>query len=207
MRHKIYITLCLIHISILGIFNMNVKGTVYVTGKTTIIEAFGEERWNSFMARLAAKDKYFSNRIMSLTLIPVDKFILFLGELIKEFFNNDSKQYLMFGKVAAQFALSPGGPYKSYLFTKDMKQFVEAVAPKLWSTYFDGGVFNARFENNIIHIIITNLPVKDIYFEQLLAGYFQQALKIFGKKTVAKRVRSTSLGNDDIYYQYALKDS
>jgi hypothetical protein len=38
-------------------------------------------------------------------------------------------------------------------------------------------------------------------------GYFQKALKIFGKKTVAKRIRSLSMGNDDIYFQFELKDS
>ena len=43
---------------------MNVKGIIYLTGKTTIIAAFGEERWNSFMPKLAAKDKFFSNTIM-----------------------------------------------------------------------------------------------------------------------------------------------
>ena len=106
---------------------MNVKGIVYLTGKTTIIAAFGEERWNSFIAKLAAKDKFFSNMIMSVTPIPVEKFILFLDEMIKEFFNNDRMQYLTFGKVAAKFALSPEGPYKSYLLTKDIKQFVESV--------------------------------------------------------------------------------
>jgi hypothetical protein len=38
-------------------------------------------------------------------------------------------------------------------------------------------------------------------------GYFQKALKIFGKKTVVKQVRSISSGNDDIYFTYELKDS
>ena len=140
---------------------MNVKGTVYLTGKVTITEAFGEERWKSFMAKLAEKDKYFNNMIMSVTLIPVDKFILFLDELIKEYFNNDKKQYLMFGMVAAKFALSPGGPYHSHLLTKDIKQFVDSGLPKLWSTYYDGGVVAARFENNVVHLKITGLTVND----------------------------------------------
>ena len=60
---------------------MNVKGIIFLTGKTTIISVFGEERWNAFMAKLAAKDKFFSNMIMSITPIPMDKFILFLDEL------------------------------------------------------------------------------------------------------------------------------
>ena len=116
-------------------------------------------------------------------------------------------QYVTIGKVAAKFAVSPEGPDKSYLLTKDIKQFVELVMPKLWSTYFDEGKPTALFENNIVHFKITGLKIKHNYFEYLLMGYFQQALKIFGKKTVAKKVRSISSGDDDIYFQYELKDS
>jgi siroheme synthase (precorrin-2 oxidase/ferrochelatase) len=112
-----------------------------------------------------------------------------------------------FGKAAAQFALSSEGPYKSYLLTKDIKQFVESGLPKLWSTYYDEGKVTTKFENNVVHLKITELQVKHYYFEQLLMGYFQKALKIFGKKNVAKQVRSISSGNDDIYFQFGLKDS
>jgi hypothetical protein len=186
---------------------MNVKGIVYLTGKTNLIEAFGEERWNSFMTKLVEKDKYFSNVIMSVTPIPVEKFILFLDVMVVEYFNNDMMQYVTIGKAAAKFAVSPEGPYKSYLLTKDTKQFVESVAPKLWSTYFDEGKAILKFENNIVHLKITGLQIKHYYFEKLLMGYFQKALKIFGKKTVAKQVRSLASGDDDIYFQYELKDS
>ena len=186
---------------------MNVKGIVYLTGKTNLIEAFGEERWNSFIPKLTAKDKFFSNVIMSVTPIPVEKFILYLDEMIKEYFNNDMMQYVTIGKAAAKFALSPEGPYKSYLLTKDTKQFIESVLPKLWSTYFDEGKATALFENNIVHLKITGLQIKHYYFEQLLMGYFQKAIKIFGKKTVAKQVRSLASGGNDIYFQFELKDS
>jgi hypothetical protein len=186
---------------------MNVKGTVYLTGKTTVIEAFGEERWNAFMAKLAAKDKFFSNVIMSVTPIPVEKFIFFLDEMIKEFFNNDKNSYLIFGKVAAKFVLQPGGLYHSYVLTKDIKQFVESGLPKLWSTLYDDGAVTARFENNIVHLKITGLTIKNFNFETLTMSFFQQALKVFGKKTVMKRVRSLSSGDNDIYFQFELKDS
>ena len=186
---------------------MNVKGTVYTTTKATVIEAFGEKRWNSFMAKLAAKDNYFKNVIMSITLIPLDKIIIFFDALIDECFNGDKNSYVMFGMVGAKYALSPGGPYSSYLLTKDIKQFIESAMPKLWSTYYDGGAVTARLENNVAHIKITGFPIKHVYFEKLLMGYFKQALKVFGKKSVATMVRSLTAGDDDIYYQYELKDS
>ena len=186
---------------------MNVKGTFYVITKTAMVAAFGEERWNSFMTGLAEKDKYFKNVIMSITLIPVEKLIILFDEMCKEFFNNDRMQYSMFGKVGAQYALAPGGPYNSYMLTKDIKQFIEAVLPKLWSTYFDEGIPATLFENNVAHLKITGLQIKNLYFEYLIMGYFQKALKMFGKKTVAKKVRSIASGDDDIYFQFELKDS
>jgi hypothetical protein len=186
---------------------MNVKGTAYLTRKDTIIKAFGEESWNSFIAKLAAKDKYFSQMIMNITLIPLDKFILFLDDVLKEFFNNDCTHYWMLGEKSAEFSLSPGGPYHSYLLTKDIKQFVEAVMPKIWSTYFDGGTFTARLDNNVAHIKIAGLPTKHIYFEFLIMGYLRKTLLIFGKKAVEQRVRGFSLGDNDIYYKFELRDS
>jgi hypothetical protein len=190
-----------------GDFDMNVKGTFYVVTKTAMTAGFGEERWNSFMTKLAEKDNYFSKMIMAITLIPVEKLIIIFDEMCKEFFNSDYNQYMMFGKVGAKYALSPEGTYKSYMLTKDIKQFVESSMPKIWSIYFDEGKATTRFENNVAHLKITGLQIKNLYFEHLVMGYFQQALKIFGKKTVAKRVRSISSGDDDIYFQYELKDS
>lgn len=186
---------------------MNVKGTAYVTGKVTIIAAFGEERWNAFNAKLAVKDKFFSNMIMSITPIPVEKHVIFLDELLKEFFNNDTNQYWLFGRIAAKFALSPGGPYNSYLLTKDIKQFVESGMAKLWSTYFDGGLLTGKLENNVAHVKISGLPIKHVYYEYMVMGYFKQALKMFGKKTVETKIKSFANGDDEIYYQYEIKDA
>jgi len=62
---------------------MNVKGTFYVLTKTAMTTAFGEEHWNSFMTKLAEKDKYFKNVIMTITLIPLDKSIIFLKRCLR----------------------------------------------------------------------------------------------------------------------------
>jgi len=172
-----------------------------------MIAAFGEERWNSFMTNLAEKDKYFKNMIMSVTLIPVEKLIIFFDEMCREFFNNDRKSYLMFGKVGAKYALSSEGLYKAFMLTKDIKQFVEVYMPKLWTAFFDGGTVTTKLEKNIVHLKVTGINIKNLYFEQLVMGYNQQALKTFGKKSIVKRVRSISSGDDDIYFQFELKDS
>ncbi len=186
---------------------MNVKGIIFNTGKSTIIAVFGAQAWDAFAVKLAAKDKFFGNIIMTVTPVPIDKFIFFLDELVKEFFNNDYMQYVTFGKVVAKFALSPEGPYKSYMLTTDLKQFVETVMPKFYSTYFDEGRVEARLENNIVHLKLTGLPIKHNYFEYLIMGYFQKSLKLFGKKVVASRVMSMTSGDDHVAYTFEIKES
>jgi hypothetical protein len=186
---------------------MNVKGTFFVTSKTVVVDFFGEDRWNAFITKLAEKDQYFSKMIMSISLVPVEKLIVFFDEMCREFFNNDKMQYQTFGRSGAKAALSAGGVYQAYLINKDIKQFVEFALPKLWSTYYDGGAVTAWFENKTVHIKITGIPVKYIYFEYLVMGYFQQALKVFGKKSVAKKIRSIASGDEDLYFQFELKDS
>ncbi|MRR17635.1 MAG: hypothetical protein EG826_14400 [Deltaproteobacteria bacterium] len=186
---------------------MNVKGTFYVLTKTAMTAAFGEERWTSFMTKLAEKDAYFKKVIMSITLSPVEKLIIFFDEMCAEFFNNDRMSYLMFGKIGAKYALSPEGPYKAFMLTKDIKQFVEVYMPKLWTAFFDGGKVVTKLENNVVHLKVTGINIKNVYFEQLVMGYNQQALKVFGKKTAAKKIRSIASGDADIYCQFELLEA
>lgn len=113
----------------------------------------------------------------------------------------------MFGMVGAKYALSPGGPYSSFLLTKDLKQFVEVAMPKLWATYYDGGSVNTKLENNVIHVKINGFPMKHVHFEKLLMGYYKQTLKVFGKKTTATMVRCLTAGDDDIYIKYEIRES
>ena len=112
----------------------------------------------------------------------------------------------MFGKVGAKYALSPEGPYKAFMLTKDLKQFVEISLPKIYSMYFDGGAAIARLENNVAHIKFTGIDIKNVNFEHMLRGYFQKAIKMFGKKSNVKLVRSLVAGDKDIYFQYELRD-
>ena len=39
--------------------------------------------------------------------------------------------------------------------------------PQIWTTYYDESILTANLENNIVHIKITQIPIKNIYFEYL----------------------------------------
>lgn len=186
---------------------MNVKGSAFTTARQVMIQGFGDERWNAFMTKLAEKDAFFSKMIMAVSLIPIEKLFVFFDEMSKEFFNSDKTVYELIGRSGAKFVLQEGGMYHSYLLNRDMKHFVEFALPKLWSTYYDGGVINTKLDGNIVHMTITGVNVKYIYFEHLIIGYFKQALKVFGKKSAVKKVRSIAQGDDDFYFQFELKDA
>ena len=187
---------------------MNIKGIFYVVTKNYMAATFGEERWKAFITQLSEKDPYFANKtLMAVTPIPAEKLIVIFDEMCREFFNNDKTRYELFGKTGAKYALGPGGPYNSYMNAKEIKQFVEFSVPKIWSAYFDGGKITTRLEKNVAHVRIVGLDIMNAFFERCIMGYFQQALKVFGKKSVAKQVRSIASGENEIYFTYELKDA
>lgn len=187
---------------------MNIKGTFLTITKSTVIAAFGLEKWNNFMVKMVEKDKYFKdNVIVTVTLVPVEKSILLLDGVIDEFFNGDKKNsYVLFGRIAAKFALSEGGFYHYLMQTKDLKTFVETNLPKIWSIHFDGGSVAARLDNNAVMIHIANFPVKNEYYESFVMAYYKQVLKIYGKKSTETIVRSLSAGKNDLLMKFELKN-
>ena len=163
---------------------MNSKGIAYVVTKDNMIAAFGAERWTAFIAKLAKKDKYFSTVIMSITPMPVEKLIVVFDEMCKEFFNDDKMQYVKFGKAGARAVLSPDGPYKSFMLTKDIKQFIESVLPKVWTMYFDSGVTTARLENNVAHIKSPEFKFNILISNTLLWVTFSRLLKCLERNLI-----------------------
>jgi hypothetical protein len=188
---------------------MNIKGTFFTITKSTVIQAFGLEKWNNFMAKMAARDQYFKdNVIMTVSLVPVEKSIILLDGVIDEFFNGDKKNsYILFGRIAAKFALAEGGFYHFLMQTKDSKTFVETSIPKIWSIHFDGGSVTAWLENNSVLLNITDFPVKNEYYEYFIMAYYWQVLKMYGKKSTERMVRSLSSGNNDVLIKYELNDA
>ena len=188
---------------------MNIKGTFFTIAKSTVIAGFGLDKWTKFMAKMADKDQYFKdNIIMTITLVPVEKSIMLLDGIVDEFFNGDKKNsYILFGRIAAKFALSEGGFYKFLMQTKDIKAFVESNLPKIWAIHFDGGAVAAKLENNTVYLNIIDFPVKNEYYENFITAYYKQVLKLYGRKSTEAVLRSVSAGNKDLYIKYELLDA
>lgn len=68
---------------------MEVEGAAFLVQKESIIKNHGENQWLEFVKKLGVKDNFFNDphaRIGSRTLIPLDKFLFFMDELLKEFY-------------------------------------------------------------------------------------------------------------------------
>jgi hypothetical protein len=68
-------------------------------------------------------------------------------------------------------------------------------------------VLTAKLDNNVIHVKISGIPIRHIYFEYLIAGYLQKGLKMLGQKAVESCISGFSKGDNDIYYQYELQNA
>lgn len=183
---------------------MEVRGTAFLARKSQILNSLGEEKWVKFIEKLSEKDAYFKNVIVGISLIPVEKFLLFQEELTREFFNNDQMTYWTMGEKSAEFALIEG-PYKIFLKSRDLKNFIEQSVPSLWNLYYTAGEIKTKYENKVAEIEIKGLINWHIYFEYVIAGYVKRALELLEANFEVKKIKGVSSGDKEIHYQFLLK--
>ena len=183
---------------------MQVKGISFIARKQEVINRFGEDSWIKFKKKISKKLPYFNRNILPITNIPIQAFLDFQDELIKEFFNNDTKMYWTLGEESAEWALTKG-PYKSFIRSKNIETFIEQRMPFIWNSYFTEGDMEINLDNEIIHIKV-HTPILHIYFEYLIMGYTKKALELVGaQKVEVKRIKGVSVGDKEIYYQFIIK--
>ncbi len=182
---------------------MNVKGVAYIARKEEIISEFGEERWNDFNKRFEESHPIFEGGILATKWIPVEEFLAFIDEVIKEFYNGDYKMTWKLGEKSAEAGLTENGPFHVFLRSKrEPKDFLSNVLPRIWNMYYDEGSVKYEFEGNIMHAYVLDMPLYHIYFEYTNMGYVEKALEITGfqVKEIIK-VKSTL---KEIYYKFVL---
>jgi hypothetical protein len=167
-----------------------------------IITQFGEEKWNSFLDKIAAKSNYFKKTIMSTDLIPINDFLYFTDEALKEFYNDNSKIYWVMGEKSAEYSLLDG-PHKVFIKSKDFKSIVLNSFPLLWTSFYTKGRLESSFDNNVVELKIVDLPITHIYFELVVMGYANKALELMGAKNIKFEPLKTIKNNDkEIHYRF-----
>lgn len=181
---------------------MFVKGTAYTGRKDVLIKKFGQDAWDNFIEKEKAKMPFFSNSILTTTLIPLKDFLELQDDIVKTFFSGNEKIFWEMGEASAQYSLTEG-PYKPYLSSGNVELFLTTKLPLVFKAYYvDCGQFEARMEGNKCYIKGIGLPIGHIYFEYTVVGYFKKAVELIGKKVLdLKPVKSITQG-DKSYFEY-----
>ncbi len=184
---------------------MNVKGLAYQSRRDQTISEYGEERWNDFFEKFKESNPFFNQIILPTSEIPIEEFIRFQEEIVKEFYNGDEKIYWKFGERSAETSLSEGGPLHIFVKKKGLsalENFTKKILPSIWPIYYDEGRTVTTLKGNIIHASILDLPLYHIYFEYVVMGYIQKGLELIGVP-VKETIKVKSSANDS-YYNFVL---
>ncbi len=179
---------------------MFVKGTAVLARRDAIVHAFGEKRWDEFVA---TQEPAF-RRVLATDRIDVHKFLSLQEALVKQFYRNDPSALFAFGEKSAEWALRQG-PYQSFAAGKNVATFATTVMPAVWRAYYSEGSVVAETKDQTVHVRIRDLPVMHLHFELAAMGWFKRALEIVsGKMVRAQPVTRAAPGAKEIYYQVVL---
>lgn len=185
---------------------MQVKGASFVSREQELVKAFGRKKWDAFIGRIAKVEPFFKRRIVATSSIPLEPFLYMQEELIRDFYNGEEVAYWALGENSGQWALTDG-PYKIFMKTRDMRQFILSVPQKLWDTYYTEGSIDVKLDGRRIDIKIFS-PIKHIYFEYVVMGYVYKALELIGAYPVEyKVIEGISTGSDNIHYVFHIQTS
>ena len=179
---------------------MFVKGTAVIARRDAVVSAFGEKRWNEFVA---TQDPAF-RKVIATDRIDVHKYLQLQEAMLKEFYRNDPKALVTFGEKSAEWALREG-PYQSFAAGKNIATFATAVMPAVWRTYYSEGSLVAETRDQTVHVHIHDLPVMHQHLELGAMAWFRRALEIVtGKLVRAQPIIRAAPGAREIYYQFTI---
>jgi hypothetical protein len=184
---------------------MDVKGTAFVARKALLERKFGKERFDAVVRAQAAIDPVFGGPILATSRLPIEAFLRLNDRVVRELYGGDERSYFEAGTASAEFALGEGGPYRALVTNRDVASFA-ASAPRIYRTYFDeGDAAGAVIDAAHVSLELTGIPIRHVYFEYAICGYFGRGLELVSGRTIStKCVRGFSRGDADVRYEYAL---
>jgi hypothetical protein len=178
---------------------VKVKGSAVLARKDIITRRFGADAWSKLVDDLRGRLPSFRSPIVASSLVPVHEFLAFHDELLRRFFNGQTKVYLELGAESAEWALTKG-PYRRFLAGKDLSGFVQAI-PNLSGAYWEDAHtwYRSTLDHNVVELEVGGLPMWHPYFEYLVVGYIKHALELLsGGPVKSEQVR----GGKGTGYQY-----
>ncbi len=182
---------------------MEVKGTAFLARKKMMISQFGEEKFNELLNEVSTKDDYFKkNDIIPITLIPVEKFLLFSDLALQKFYNNNNNVYWMMGEKSAEYALVDG-PYKVLIKNRKIGRVMTEAIPVLWQVYYTEGHMETKYETGSVEVRVFDFPINHYYFEYVIMGYVNKMLELCGAKSITyEKFKTIDKLDKEIYYKF-----
>ena len=154
------------------------------------------------MTRLIQQVPFFDATILVTTLIPVQYYLTFHEELIKEFFQNNHEAYWLLGKKSAEYALQLG-PYKRHLMQHDIVKFLGTGLPLLWTQYFTVGELHGTLQEHVIHVKSLGVPVQHEYFDHGIMGFVHRACELVWQRDLTpQKIANTLPSPHAVHYMF-----
>jgi hypothetical protein len=186
---------------------MEVKGTAFVARRAYLERKFGPDRFDAVLRAQAAVDPVFASPILATSRLPIEPFLRLNDRIVRDLYRGDERSYVEAGVASAEFALSEGGPYRTLVVNRDVASFA-ASAPRIYRTYYDEGDASSTHDDasGLVTLALTGIPIRHVYFEHAICGYFGRGLEmVSGKRVESRCVRGFSKGDADVLYEYRLR--
>lgn len=179
---------------------MFVKGTAVLARRDSVVQAFGQQRWDAFVATQGPTFR----RLLATDRIDMHEFLKFQEAILKQFFKGDPNALVTLGEKSAEWALREG-PYKVFVTGKDVEKFAATVMAAVWRAYYSEGNAVAELKDQTVHVRISDVPVMHPHLELASMGWFKRALEIVsGGPVRAEPVTRATPGATEIYYRFKL---
>lgn len=183
---------------------MDVKGTAFLARKRMIITQFGEEKFKELLNEAGEMDEYFKKNsdVSSISMIPVNSFLLFNDLALKKLYNNNIKLYWTMGEKSAEYALVDG-PYKVLIKNREISRVLTESIPVMWKVYFTEGNIESKYDAGSLEVNVSNIPVNHYYFEYVIMGYCNKIIELCGAKSITyEKVKTIEKGDKEINYKF-----
>ena len=181
---------------------MKVRATALLARKAMLVRQFGEERVARFFDEFADKEPFFKGRVLlQVSEIPATVFLKLNEAMLATFYGGKADTWWTFGKESAEWAFKEG-PFRALFSTGDYVRFVE-MTPAIWKSYFDEGYIEVSRDADQARIKILAVPIRHIYFEYSVLGFFARGLELTGATQVSgERLKGFSAGDGEVDYRY-----
>ncbi len=183
---------------------MRVKGTAYHARLNLLRSKWGEEKVEAFLTRFHEEHPSFPRKVLATTWMPAEEFLQLNDAIVDEVYGGDMESLWELGEASAAWTLKDG-PYKNLLVTKDTRRFA-SMAPAMYANFFDTGAARSAYSDTRVDLWIDGIPepLRHLYFEYSVVGYFRRGLELLGEDVRAECVEGFSKGDPRAYYKLHL---